>query len=177
MSGRPEGYRMHRWQQETTARRCSICNVQRRFKSGRPGGLFSFDNGRTWTALERYPSCIATTPPMTSDPCLRCVGLARDGAIRGETIQPLPQGAWAPLARDGSGPCCFDCAAADGLMGTEQYLDFTMARIAIGNDRQEQLRLPGVALGLRLLRPNLAGDLERHHAWLNTHDWFGAHTA
>jgi hypothetical protein len=51
-----------------------------------------------------------------------------------------------------------------------------MARIAVGNDRQEQYRLPGVPLGLvaqHYVRPSKAGDLKRHHAWLDAHRWFG----
>jgi len=93
-----------------------------------------------------------------------------------ETVQPLPEGAAAPLAVDGSGKCCFDCQAADTVCRFQKALNFEMARIAVGNDRQEQYRLPGVPLGLvaqHYVRPSKAGDLKRHHAWLDAHRWFG----
>jgi hypothetical protein len=92
-----------------------------------------------------------------------------------ETVMPLAEGALAPLARDGSGKCCFDCAAADAVVAS-LGLEFDAARIAVGNDRQEQLRLPGMKMGLVMagyVRPSKAGDLEAHHAWLDAHDWFG----
>lgn len=110
-----------------------------------------------------------------SPPCPRCLALAQDDALRVEMVQPLPPGAWAPLARDGSGPCCHDCAAADGLVRLDVCLDFPMARIATGNERQEQYRLPGAPTGLVAmgrLRPSIAGDLEQHHAWLDAQRWF-----
>lgn len=63
---------------------------------------------------------------LSDEPCPRCLELARAGRIRVETVQRLPVGAHAPVARDGSGKCCFDCASADGLlahMGVGQYLE------------------------------------------------------
>jgi len=108
------------------------------------------------------------TKPMTEDPCPRCLALARAGEIRFETVMPLPKGAGAPLARDGSGKCCDDCAAAEGLM--DGKLGFAAARIATGNCRQEQMRLPGAPLGLvkaGLMRPSAEGDFEEHLAWLD----------
>jgi hypothetical protein len=44
-----------------------------------------------------------------------------------------------------------------------------MARLAVGNDRMEQYRLPGVPMGLvqqRLVRPSEDGDFEDQLAWL-----------
>jgi hypothetical protein len=83
----------------------------------------------------------------------------------------------APLARDGSGKSCHDCASADGLMAySKKGLDFLMARIAVGNDRQEQYRLPGISMGLvaeGLMRASKEGDFQRHLAWLDEHRWFG----
>lgn len=108
--------------------------------------------------------------------CPRCLALAREGRIRVETVQPLPEGAMAPLARDRSGKCCFDCAATDGVLSFGLAPNFVAARIAVGNDRQEQLRLPGVVMGLvkaGFVRPSARGDLEKHHAWLDAHAWFG----
>jgi hypothetical protein len=96
---------------------------------------------------------------------------------------------------DGSGPCCFDCQAADtvvkmlarnpnkkrvhltklafkNVIGHEQIdgpLGFLMARVAVGNDRCEQHRLPGAPIGLVAegwMRPSKPGDFERHLAWM-----------
>ena len=103
--------------------------------------------------------------PMTKTPCPLCMDSR--GFIRREMIQPLPEGAWAPLDMDGD-KCCFDCQAAHTLMKVVG-LNFEQARIAVGNDRQEQYRLPGAPLGLvasGLVRPSKPGDLDRQHAWL-----------
>jgi hypothetical protein len=116
-------------------------------------------------------------PPLrlTAVPCPRCLGLAKEGTLAIEMIQPLPEGVWAPLARDGSGKCCVDCGAADAL--TPRLVPtFEMARLAVGNDRREQLRLPGAPLGLvgaGFMRPSEEGDLEKHLAWLEENNWFG----
>lgn len=110
---------------------------------------------------------------MTALPCPRCLPLARKDEIRVEMVQPLPNGTLAPLARDGSGKCCYDCAAADGI--TSAGISFVAARIAVGNDRQYQYRLPGVPMGLvqaGRMRRSEPGDLEKHHAWLNENNWF-----
>lgn len=112
---------------------------------------------------------------MALPPCPRCLALALAGEIRMETVQPLPEGALAPLASDGSGKCCPDCAAADTLLRMKAAPGFTAARVSVGNDRQEALRLPMVPLGLvraGIMRPSKSGDLEIHWAWLNAHEWF-----
>ena len=88
--------------------------------------------------------------PMTEQACPRCLRLAREGRIRAETVQRMPSGAFAPLGHDGYGKCCRDCGAADGLAAHMKGLDFLSARIAVGNDRQEQNRLPGLNTGLVL---------------------------
>ena len=115
--------------------------------------------------------------PLTQEPCPRCLRLAREGRIRVETVQRMPQGAFAPLARDGSGKCCRDCGAADTLVAMQRgTLDFLMARIAVGNDRQEQYRMPGAVMGLVMygpVAPSEPGDLDAHHAWLDKNNWFG----
>lgn len=52
-------------------------------------------------------------------------------------------------------------------------MDFAMARIAVGNDRQEQLRMPGFPMGLVLygiMRPSQPGDFETLLDW---HDRMG----
>jgi len=104
-------------------------------------------------------------------PCPRCLALALDGTIRLEMVQPVPDGAWAPL-----GPnrikCCYDCASADTLMRLKYggCPTWEAARIAVGNDRQEQYRLPGAPMGLvqvGLVRPSEPGDLEKQQAWLD----------
>jgi hypothetical protein len=82
-------------------------------------------------------------------------------------VQPLPEGAWAPLDMDGD-PCCFDCQSAFTVM-KHVGLNFEQARIAVGNDRQEQYRLPGAPMGLvqsGLVKPSKAGDFDKHIAWL-----------
>ena len=47
-----------------------------------------------------------------------------------------------------------------------------MARTATGNDRMEQLRLPGAPMGLVLagyMKPSELGEFERHLKWLDEH--------
>lgn len=124
---------------------------------------------------------------MSALPCPRCLREHIQGRLRREAVQELPDGVGvAPLARDGSGTCCFDCAAADGLVALsvnrtlppgklrartgDSALTWEMARVAVGNDRQEQYRLPGVRMGLAyhgLIKLNGEGDLTRHQAWLD----------
>lgn len=114
---------------------------------------------------------------LSDDPCPRCLELAVDGAIRAETVQRLLRHKPArPLARDGSGECCGDCASADTLMRWPGGMTFAMARIAVGNDRQDQYRIPGAPMGtvsMGITRPSRPGDLEDQHAWLDKNDWFG----
>jgi hypothetical protein len=85
-------------------------------------------------------------------------------------VLPLdPDPARRSLARDGSGLCCVDCASADTLRALARGMTFSMARVAVGNDRNEQLRLPGVRIGLAhtgLIKMSAPGDLERHLGWL-----------
>lgn len=114
-------------------------------------------------------------PPMTLTPCPRCLALAVEHEIRGEMVQPLPQGAWAPRGPDG--PCCFDCAAADTIQRIGLHPDFVACRIAVGNERQEHLRLPwGVRMGLvkaGYVRMEPCGPeaFRKHLAWLDSHVW------
>jgi hypothetical protein len=113
--------------------------------------------------------------PMTDEPCPRCLPLAQEGKLRMEAVQRLPSRAWAPVARDRSGKCCRDCAAADVVMGN-YGMTFEMARIAVANDRQEQYRLPGVPTGLvhvGIVRPSKQGDFDEQTAWLDKNGWFG----
>ena len=133
-------------------------------------------------------------------PCSRCIKMAFEGQIRTEMVQPLPPEPLTPLAVDGSGPCCFDCQSADNLqkilrtrarpeleprtrhvlkrvlhcdiLDGWSLLTFPMARVCVGNDRQEQLRLPGVPMGLAhpsvsLIRVNQGDALTDHHAWMD----------
>lgn len=114
---------------------------------------------------------------LTDDPCPRCLKLAQEGKIRMETVQRLPPGAYAPLSREDGKLCCRDCAAAEGLLRLERSIPgFISARIAVGNCRQEQYRLPGVPMGLvqrGLVQASKPGDLEDQHKWLESRDWFG----
>ena len=105
------------------------------------------------------------------EPCPRCLEFRRSGgSLRREAIQPLYQNrAVNALAVDGSGPCCRDCEAADSVVRRGLLKEWGMARVAVANDRQEQLRLPGVPMGLHLegiTRASVAGELELHHDWL-----------
>lgn len=109
------------------------------------------------------------SPPMTDKPCPRCVMAYYMGAIRDTMIQRMPAGAYAPLAKvPGGKPCCFDCAAADTVHIFCKLPSWEHARTAVGNDREEQLRLPGVPMGLvamGFMRPSAPGDLKQHLAW------------
>lgn len=122
-------------------------------------------------------------------PCQRCFALWVGGHIVGEMVQPLPACPSIGLNREEQ---CPDCQAAETLLkvgmpikvdlgafvrGDEQAADdywtgFRMARVAVGNDRMEQYRLPGVPMGLvqmKLMRPSAPGDFEKHLKWMDTH--------
>jgi hypothetical protein len=107
------------------------------------------------------------------------------GDLWPEMVMPLPPGALAPLSRMTNEPCCYDCAAAEGLWravfsGPNKYGEianaprydqtwFHMARVAVGNDRCDQERLPGIPKGLAyygLIAPSQPGDWEAHMDWL-----------
>ena len=118
-------------------------------------------------------------PKMTEEACPRCLALAKKGELRMETVQRLPEGAFAPMSRDpeARGKCCLDCASADTLLATQMGVPgFGAARICVANDRQQSYRLPTVKLGLLMtgvMKPSEPGDLEAQHAWLDRHNWFG----
>ena len=62
----------------------------------------------------------------------------------------------------------------EGDMPDGAGLSWVMARVAVGNDRLEQYRLPGVPMGLahpsfNLVRTSMPGDLQEIHAWLDAH--------
>lgn len=131
-------------------------------------------------------------------PCPRCLSLAFHGLIRAETVMPIPN--TPPLAIEDLGehspagsPICHDCQAAENLsklgvlaswVSTEpggnkrpmpEGLDFTARRIVIGNERQEQLRLPegirghfGLVREGRVMASQGENALEDHHAWLGS---------
>ena len=142
-----------------------------------------------------------------ANPCERCRPIAEASSIFGdpsriEWVQPVPV---APaLARDGSGPCCQDCASADtlhqrfmqGMAGPavahrvgkavsimpftdptceeaeSQGMTWAMCRVAVGTDRQEQLRMPGMPMGLcydGTVALSEDGDLKLHLAWMDRH--------
>lgn len=132
-------------------------------------------------------------PAETGEPCPLCLEARRKGFIRTEAIQPLPALA-PPHSTEGNRPCCHDCQAADTLLRVlERQGDrigayarskaealapkhdrtaWLMMRCVVGNDRQEQYRVPGAPLGMvyfGLVRESAPGDLERHHAWLQAH--------
>ena len=115
-----------------------------------------------------------TAKKTTPKPCPRCLNLADEKAIRAEAVMPLPEGRGiAPQAQDGSGPCCRDCAAAD-TMTRIMVLDFSQARVAVANDRQENMRRPkGMRHHFGLVKQGIMraseGDdaLAKHQAWLD----------
>lgn len=89
---------------------------------------------------------------------------------------PLPPAPPTSKRRERPEPICHDCQSAETLVRLGFVPKFTMARIAVGNDRQEQFRLPGVPMGLvqaGLVRPSAKGDFERQLAWLDAYDHFG----
>lgn len=108
--------------------------------------------------------------PLTEKPCLRCLEALKEGDVDPQAIQRLPEGAFAPLAVDGSGKCCLDCASADTLVKMRLVPEWGMARICVSNDRMEQYRLPGVPMGLvaeGLVRPSEAEDFDDQLEWLD----------
>lgn len=132
------------------------------------------------------------------DPCPRCLALAFNDQIRPETVMPIPSPA-PPLAVEDVGtsmagtPICHDCQAAENLAKLDilaawvadepggikrpykpKGMAFSSRRIVVGNERQEQLRLPeGMRPHFGLVRIGLVrmteGEeaLERHCAWLD----------
>jgi len=153
--------------------------------SSRPRKASDAPNQRDSAEKETVTVTPAFKIPLTDKPCPRCLDLYRREKIRGETVMPLPQGAFAPMEMYRPIKCCRDCAAADTLIRiglirkarrddeADREQAFIMARIVVGNDRQEQLRLPGFPMGLvgeGLVAPCEVGDFERHHKWLAKHD-------
>jgi len=110
--------------------------------------------------------------PLSDTPCPRCLPLAYQGRMNLEGLGRLPDvpDGVGPTARDGSGPCCQDCATADALLrAVPQVPGFAAARCAVANDRGEQYRLPGVPKGLvqvGIMAPSREGDFEEQLAWL-----------
>lgn len=106
----------------------------------------------------------------TETPCPICLNLAKAGQIRRETVMPLPQ--FGPISLDNQ-KCCFDCQAAENLVKLGLSPTFLHARIAVGNERQETLRMPiGMAelMGLcshGLVRPANETQLDSHLDWLD----------
>lgn len=106
----------------------------------------------------------------TAVPCPKCMrelespGPSYEG-MRGEWVMPLPK---FPPRDENNEQTCRDCDAAWNLVRMRQVPSFQPARVAVGNDRQEQIRLPGAPLGLAfygLIRPNRDGDLLRLLEW------------
>ena len=96
--------------------------------------------------------------------------------LRTETLLPIAVGARAPLDLKRRS-VCFDCAAAGTLLRTgfggladasNDDTPWQMARIAVANDRQEKLRLPGVPIGIPFVIASKRGDLKRLHEWQKT---------
>src|SRR5262245_11921218 len=100
-------------------------------------------------------------PPL-GKPCPRCMAHYKDGSIFARMVQPLGRRP-AMSRRDGS-KICGDCGKAEALADFTGILDDGMARTAIGNDRDEALRLPGLVRGVMgvVAAP---GDLDRLTRW------------
>lgn len=91
-------------------------------------------------------------------------------------VMPLPAGAMAPLGRRTNEKVCFDCAAAEGTMDAGyNHPEFGSARLVIGNERVEGLRMPegmmqhfGLrSMGFNGIRLCSINDLQGHFAWLD----------
>lgn len=107
--------------------------------------------------------------------CAKCLRMAWAGEIRPGMIMPLPEFC-PPLLRADNKPCCRDCAAADGLAADPKMcMTFDMARVAVGNEREEHMRMPfGMSehfglVRIRVVLPCSLDDLEWHQAWLAKH--------
>lgn len=114
--------------------------------------------------------------PHGDEPCTSCMALMgpEHDQLRVEMVLPVPEGARAPMSRTQKVRgkpmyVCYDCAAAEALMSLMglrgEGFTFAMARVAVGNDRQEMLRLPGTVLGTRVARPSMREDLDTLHDW------------
>lgn len=123
-----------------------------------------------------------------NNPCVRCFALYVGAHLVGEMVRPLPR--HPSIGLNGEDQCP-DCQAAETLLklgiitvdlrafmrGNEKAIDdyfvaFRMARIAIGNERMEQFRLPGAQMGLvkmGIMRPSAPGDFEKHMRWMDVH--------
>lgn len=107
---------------------------------------------------------------LTEEPCVKCLTLHGEGAVRRETIQRLPEGALAPMCPATGARICWDCNAAYTLVKLSIGLTYHMARVAVQNCRQEQYRLPGAPLGLvgqGLVKANEPGDFEDQLRWID----------
>ena len=116
---------------------------------------------------DQFKKAVGAPQPEVAVPCPRCLRALDDGFIWHEMVQPIPPAP--PTGKDGSGPCCRDCAAAETIMRVIGGMDWPMARVAIGNDRVDCMRVPSVAMGLAFggfMQPNQPGDFDRHLAWL-----------
>lgn len=116
---------------------------------------------------------------LSDSPCPVCLRLAWSGVIRPEMVMPLPA-TCPPRLRSDNKPCCRDCASADGLASDpELCMNFEMARVAVGNDRVEHLRMPlGMSesfglIGMGRIRPCSIEDLAGHQEWLSRHRLLG----
>lgn len=117
------------------------------------------------------PAPVVDTTTPGGEPCPLCMELYEDRRIRQETVQPVKRGAFSgSVSRRFRGlKICRLCAAAEGLADRGLGMTFEMARIAVGNEFQEAIRMPrgmSKTYGLRVCGDLSVENLEAHLAWV-----------
>lgn len=118
---------------------------------------------------EDYKKTATVFDRSTDTPCPVCLTLLSARYIEREMVMPVPK--FGPRSLSGHS-VCFDCESAEGLLRFGVVPEFTMARLAVGNERCEQLRLPeGAACVMGLAARGLVkisdnSQLVPHHEWL-----------
>jgi len=111
----------------------------------------------------------------SNTPCPKCMELYAQGKLCHDAVMPLPEGAMAPTSRRTNEKICFDCAATEATMDAgSNHPEFSAARVVIGNERREGLRMPegmmqhfGLrTMGWRCIKLCSNDDLEAYYGWL-----------
>jgi hypothetical protein len=122
--------------------------------------------------VQPLPSCAPALARDGSGPC--CADCQSADTLHQQmNKEPAPQGlhGLAAAAQSFFRPIPYTEACEEENEGPHRSTSMTwrMGRVAVGNDRREQLRLPGFPTGLcvgGLMALSAKGDLERHGAWL-----------